>query len=70
MIHDQFIRQSVSDVSLLDLLVDHRVHDARAAVDAERKGHLLVHSVEVRVPHLVHELAYPYYAGLLANRET
>lgn len=70
MIHDQFISQCISDVRLLYFLVHEGVHDAHAAVYAERQSHFLVHRIEVRVTNLIDQLAYSDDARLIANRKT
>lgn len=70
MVHDEFVGERVTNVSLLHLLIDHGVYDADAAVHAERQRHLLVHRVEVRVAKLVVEAAHADYTRLVADGET
>lgn len=68
-VHDELVGERVPDMRLLHFLVHYRVHDAGAAVDAERECHLLVHSVKVRVCDLVDQQPHAYDARLLVDRE-
>lgn len=69
MIHHKFIRQRISDVSLLDLLVHHGVYDADATVYAEGQSHLLIHAVEVRICYLINKLTHANNPRLFPNWE-
>lgn len=60
MVHDELMGKCITNVCLVDLLVDHGVHDTHSAIYAEGQRRLFVHCIEVWIDHLTNCLTYDY----------